>query len=67
MRGMAQTGRSDPAIGGAVPTLLARIELSQYRQAIEDLDQVARLDPQHPFAESNRKVAAELAGAVGPV
>ena len=64
---MAQTGRSDPAIGGAVPTLLARIELSQYRQAIEDLDQASSLDPQHPFAESDRKVAVELAVGNGPL
>ena len=45
---------------------MARIELGQYRQAIEDLDQAARLDPQHPFAESDRKVASELAGATAP-
>ena len=46
---------------------MARIELGQYRQAIEDLDQAARLDPQHPFAESDRKVAAELAVGNGPL
>ena len=43
------------------------MELGQYRQAIEDLDQAARLDPQHPFAESDQKVAAELAVGNGPL
>ena len=44
---------------------MARIELCQYPEAIQDLDQAARLDPQHPFAESDRKVASELAGGNG--
>ena len=46
---------------------MARIELGQYRDAIVDLDQAIRLDPQHPFAESDRKAAAELAGGNGTV
>ena len=43
----------------------ARMELGQYAEAIEDLDQALRLDPEHPFAESDRKDAAELAGGNG--
>ena len=67
MRGMAQTSRSDPVTGGAVPTLLARMELGRYPEAVEDLEQAARLAPRHPFAESDRKVAAELAGDNGSI
>ena len=44
---------------------MARIELGQYPEAIANLDEAIRLDPQHPFAESDRKVAAELAGDSG--
>ena len=65
MRGMAQTSRSDPAIGGAVPTLLAHIELGQYRKAIEDFDQTTRLDPHHRDAEQEREIAVELAEEEG--
>ena len=46
---------------------MARIELGQYPEATEDLEQAATLDPQHPFAESDRKVASELAGGNGAV
>ena len=46
---------------------MARIELGQYPEAIQDLDQAARLDPQHPFAESDRQAAAELAGSNGAI
>ena len=44
---------------------MARMELGQYPEAIADLDEAIRLDPQHPFAESARKVAAELAEGNG--
>ena len=46
---------------------MARTELGQYPEAVEDFDQAARLDPQHPFAEADRQVAAELAGDNGTV
>ena len=41
------------------------MELGQYPEAIVDLNQAIRLDPQYPFAESERTVAAELAGGNG--
>ena len=40
---------------------LARIELVRYAEAIEDLDQAAKLDPTHPFDASDRQAASELA------
>ena len=43
------------------------MELGRYPEAVEDLDQAARLDPQNPFAESDQQVAAELAGGNGTV
>ncbi len=42
------------------------IELGQYAEAVEDLNQAVSLDPRHPFAESDRRAAAELAGAAAP-
>ena len=47
---------------------MLRIELGRYAEAIEDLDQAASRDLHlHPFAESDRKVASELAGGDGAV
>ena len=38
----------------------ARIELGEYYGAIEDLEEAVRVNPQHPYGDSGRKVAAEL-------
>ena len=38
----------------------ARIELGEYYGTIEDLEEAVRVNPQHPYADSGRKVAAEL-------
>ena len=38
----------------------ARIELGEYYGAIEDLEEAVRVNPQHPYADSGRKVVAEL-------
>ena len=45
---------------------MARMKLGQFAEAVEDLQQASGLDLQHPFAESDRRVAAELAGSDGP-
>ena len=44
---------------------MTRIELGQYQEAVEDLDQAARLGPPRPLAEDDRKVADELSGGNG--
>ena len=46
---------------------MACVELGRYAEAIEDLDQAIRLATEHPFAESDRQAAAELAGDNGAV
>ena len=51
---MAQTSRSDPAIGGAVPTLLTYAEMGNPRRALEDLDRAIELDPQEATARYER-------------
>ena len=51
---MAQTSRSDPAIGGAVPTLSALAELGQPRRAVEDFGRCIALDRGNVEALRNR-------------
>ena len=40
---------------------MSRVELGEYRGAIEDFDEAVRLDPDHPSVAQERDAAVKLA------
>ena len=54
---MAQTSRSDPAIGGAVPTQLTHVAMGRRHRAVKDLSRAIDLNPNLADAHYHRGMA----------